>query len=226
MAHGVQDPARPSSDRYEPLPGIPGLPKWIWNRLPRPARIALALLPVAVLALALLLAPGIDRAKEDRARAEQQRLAEIRAERIERIRAEQRPRFRRGAPAGEDLAARAALMAELPAAVRADARERVAAGALDGPIRGVECEPYPRTADRSGAHEDPSAATGRYSCIAVTRTVAAGEFNEAASIGHPYRAMIDFETGRYAFCKVSGRPGEGAIGRDAVVPVPEACGGD
>ena len=92
-------------------------------------------------------------------------------------------------------------------------------------FRSVECEPYPRSVDGRGAHLDPSQATGRYSCLAVTRTAPATERNEASSIGHPYRVLVHFDTGRYAFCKVSGRPGEGSIGREIAAPVPEACGG-
>jgi hypothetical protein len=216
-------PATP--DRYEPLPGVAGIPRWIWRKLPPAGRVALALLPVVGVTLALLLGPGIDKAKDERARAERERLAQLRAERVERLEKEQRPRTGRGAPAGRNLAKRAALAAALPAAIEADARRRVAAGALDGPIRSVQCEPYPRTSSGGGAHLDPSLTTGRYSCLAVTQTVAAGERNEAAAIGHPYRAMVNFDTGRYAFCKVSGRPGEGSIGQQLVVPVPAACGG-
>jgi hypothetical protein len=228
MPKGVQNPSRhgqTAPDRYEPLPGPAGLPKWIWNKLPRAARVALGLLPFAVVALVLLLGPGIDESKDRRAAAERERRAELTAERVQRIEAEQRPRFRRGAPAGRDVAARSALVAALPATIQADARARVAAGDLEGPIRSVECEPYPRSADGGGAHLDPSQPTGRYSCLAVTREVPRTETNEGALIGHPYRAMIDFDTGRYAFCKVSGRPGEGSIGRAILVPVPEVCGG-
>jgi hypothetical protein len=218
-------PPQSASDRYEPLPGVAGLPGWIWRKLPPAGRVALALLPVVGIVLALLLAPGIDESKEERARAERERLAQLRAERVEQLKAEQRPRTGRGAPAGEDLARRAELAAALPAAIEADARRRAAAGDLDGPIRSVKCERYPRSATGEPAHLDPSLATGRYSCLAVTRTVAAGELNEAASIGHPYRAKVNFDTGRYAFCKVSGRPGEGSIGQQPIVPVPPACGG-
>jgi hypothetical protein len=242
MASGVQDPSRgmaqdpsrrvgqdPSpgmvSERYEPLPGVAGLPKWIWGKLPRAGRVAVALLPVAIIALIVLLGPGIDESKDRRAQAERQQRAQQAAERVAQLRAEQRPRFERGTPAGRDVAARAALFASIPIAIRADARQRVAAGALDGPIRSVECEPYPRSVDGRGAHLDPSETTGRYSCLAVTRNVQATERNEASSIGHPYRVLVHFDTGRFAFCKVSGRPGEGSIGRHIPVPVPEACGG-
>jgi hypothetical protein len=214
-----------AQDRYQPLPGVAGLPKWIWQRLPRAGRVGLALVPVIVVALVLLLGPGIDESKDERAQAERERIAQLDAQRVERLRAEQRPRFARGAAAGGDLARRSALVEALPASVEADARRRVAAGSLDGPIRSVACEPYPRTVEGRGAHLDPDLRTGRYSCLAVTREIEATAGNEAAAIGHPYRAMVDFDTGRYAFCKVSGRPGEGSIGRQTLVPVPAVCGG-
>jgi hypothetical protein len=201
------------------------MPKWVWGKLPRWGRIAVGLLPFVVVALVLLLGPGIDESKDRRAEAERQQRAQQAAERVAQLRAEQRPRFERGAPAGRDPAARAALVASVPSAIQADARQRVAAGALDGPIRAVECEPYPRSVDGGGAHLDPSQTTGRYSCLAVTRTVPATDRNEGASIGHPYRVLVHFDTGRYAFCKVSGRPGEGSIARHIPVPVPEVCGG-
>lgn len=214
-----------ASDRYEPLPGVAGIPKWVWGKLPRWGRIAVGLLPFVIVALVLLLGPGIDESKDRRAEAERQQRAQQAAERVAQLRAEQRPRFERGTPAGRDLAARAGLVASLPIAIQADARERVAAGALDGPIRSVECEPYPRSVDGQGAHLDSSQTTGRYSCLAVTRTAPATERNEGSSIGHPYRVLVHFDTGRFAFCKVSGRPGEGSIGRQIPVPVPEVCGG-
>jgi hypothetical protein len=213
------------AERYEPLPGIVGLPGWIWRKLPPAGRVALAALPVLVVALVLLLGPGIDESKEERARSEAQRLAQLRAKRVEQLRAEQQPRFRRGTPAGASLAQRAALLSAATSAVERDARARVASGSLDGPIRSVQCEPFPRMADGRGAHRDPSRGTGRYSCLAVTREVEATASNEAASIGHPYRVLVNFETGRFAFCKVSGRAGEGALGSQPVVPVPAACGG-
>jgi hypothetical protein len=226
VPEGVQHSSRGmESDRYEPLPGVAGMPKWVWGKLPRAGRVAVSLVPFAIVALILLLGPGIDESKDRRAQAEREQQAQQTAERVAELRAEQRPRFERGTPAGRDLAARASLVASLPIAIQADARQRVAAGALDGPIRSVECEPYPRSVDGQGAHLDPSQTTGRYSCLAVTRAVQATERNEAASIGHPYRVLVHFDTGRFAFCKVSGRPGEGSIGREILVPVPEACGG-
>lgn len=213
------------SDRYEPLPGVAGIPGWVWRRLPPAGKVALALLPVLVLALVILLGPGIDRSKDERRQVEAERLARERAERVARLRAEQRPRFGGGVAAGPDLQARTVLLRDAAAAVEADARRRVAAGALDGPIRRVTCEPYPRSLEARGAQLDPTQAAGRYSCLAVTRDVPPNERAEASAIGHPYWIRIDFTSGRYALCKVTGRAGEGSIGAAPSVTVPRACGG-
>ena len=191
-----QEPSRPEGDRFEPLPGIAALPGWVWRRLPKAGKAAIALFPFVVIALVILLGPGIDRSKEDRERAQSERLARHRAERMARLRVEQRPRFGRGTPAGPDIARRTALLGEARAAVEIDARRRVAAGSLDGPVRRVECEPYPRTVEGKGAQLDPARETGRYSCLAITHDVPAGERAEALAIGHPYRMKIDFTSGR------------------------------
>ena len=224
MPAPVQEPSR-KDDRYEPLPGIAGIPGWAWRRLPKAGRVAVALFPLVVIALVLAFGPGIDRSKDERAQAEAERLARLRAERTARLRAEQRPRFGRGAPAGADVGRRATLLREARLAVDADAGRRVAAGSLDGPVRGVACEPYPRSVDSTGAHLDPSRESGRYSCLAVTREVPGGERGEGSLIGHPYRLRIEFASGRYALCKVSGRAGEGSLAVQELVPVPRACGG-
>jgi hypothetical protein len=222
---GGDAPAQSDTGRYEALPGLTGLPSWIWRRLPRPAKVGVALLPFVVVGLVLALGPGIEEGKERRASAQATRLAEARAERVEHLRGEQRPRFGAGEPAAASRAGRRRLLDQGAAGVLADARARVAVGALDGPIRRVECEPYPRTVDGRGAHEDTAQRFGRYACLAVTSEFAPGESNEAGMIGHPYRMRIDFATGRYAFCKVSGRAGEGSIGTTPLVPVPRVCGG-
>lgn len=224
MPAPVQEPSR-KENRYEPLPGIAGIPGWVWRRLPKAAKVAVALFPLVVIALVLALGPGIDRSKDERAQAEAERLARLRADRTTRLRAEQRPRFGRGAPVGADVGQRTALLREARVAVEADARRRVAAGSLDGPVRSVACEPYPRSVDSTGAHLDPTQESGRYACLAVTREVPGGERGEGSLIGHPYRVRIEFRTGRYALCKVSGRAGEGSLAVQELVPVPRACGG-
>lgn len=150
------------------------------------------------------LVPAIDEASRERAAAERRERDAAHERRTRALRAEQRPRFGRSA-----ATAPAAALDDVAAAITADARRRVRAGTLDGPIRRVECEPFPRGVT-------PGPRRGRYACLAVTSSF------EGGAIGHPYRAMLDFQTGRYAFCKVTGRPDPTP---DPAVTTPRACGG-
>jgi hypothetical protein len=149
--------------------------------------------------------------------------AERRAELVRRLEAEQRPRAGRG-PAGapDRLTTRAALFTEVTGAIATDARTRVRRGELDGRIRRVDCEPFPRTVGAPAPHENLSRRRGRYSCVAVTAEFARTDESPGGVIGHQYRALVDFRTGRYAFCKVSGQSGPS---RDQLVTTPRACGG-
>lgn len=230
---GGWSPPRGRDERYEAQPSLTRLPGWAWRRLPVAGKLLVALLPFAVVALVLLLGPGIRESKDERAQAERERIERNQAARAERLRAEQRPRFASGSPAPDSEAGRARLVDGAARAVDADARTRVAAGTLDGPIRGVGCEPYPRTESRAGADQDLSQRYGRYACLAATAEFTGNASDdarpyassEAGAIGHPYRVRIDFDSGRFAFCKVSGRAGEGGLRAEPVVTVPRVCGG-
>jgi hypothetical protein len=218
-----------SSDRYEPLPDLASLPGWIWRRVGRGVRIGAAVLAVALVAISAALLPSIEQSKDERSRSEERQRAAARAELARRLEREQRPRFARSAavaPAGaappRRLAARAELMEELRASVLADARRRVRRGALDGPVLRVECEPFPRTVDGVGADTDLSRRRGRYACIAVTAEFERSEHSIGGVVGHQYRALVDFESGRYAYCKISGQAGPS---RDQLATTPRACGG-
>jgi len=74
------------------------------------------------------------------------------------------------------------------------------------------------------AHSPPGGDRGRYECLAATRDFGATEGSEAGSLGHPYRALMDFRAAQFTFCKVM-RPGEGGFRRRSVTAVPRACGG-
>jgi hypothetical protein len=229
-------------DRYEPLPSLPELPRWLWRRMGRKARIASALTVLAIAAAAAAAIPGLRESQREADARIQRERAEQRAELVERLRAEQRPVAGRASArdparaaaddrrAGRDspdsaagrLAARARVMGDLSAAIGVDARARVERGDLDGPIRRVACEPYPRGLSSSGAEEDLDRRRGRYSCVAVTAAFERTRDNPGGVIGHLYRARVDFATGRYGFCKIAGRPGPE---RESPVAVPRACGG-
>jgi hypothetical protein len=215
-------------ERYEPLPSVAELPGWIWRRTGRGLRILIACLLLAGVALVLVLAADISETKREEADAQRRREAEAKAQRTRELRVEQRPRlgsFESVAPPGADAARRLEVRAgqidELAGAIAADARRRVRTGALDGPILRVDCEPFPRTVAGVGAHETLSRRDGRYSCIAIT-SESEGTNVAQAVLGHTYRALVHFDTGRYGYCKVSGQAGPS---REQLVTTPRACGG-
>jgi hypothetical protein len=222
-------PAMPTQhkepERYEPMPGFLDLPGWLWRRMPTWAKGGLVLAFVGVIAAALILGPGIRESKSEREKAEQQARERVRAANEARLRRQQRPRFAKGQPATSGVPARHRLVEAASASVLADARRRVAAGQLDGPIKGVDCEPFPRNVAGVGADDSTELRYGRYHCLAVTATFEQTEKSSGGLIGHPYRVRIDFDTGRYAFCKIAGRPGEGQLKRRLGVTVPVVCGG-
>jgi hypothetical protein len=207
------------------MPGIIDLPGWLWRRMPPIAKAGLVVAFVALIAVALVIAPGIRESKSERERAEQQARQRAQVAREERIRREQRPRFVTGPAASSGVAARQRLLDEASASVLADARRRVAAGQLRGPIRRVDCEPFPRNVAGVGAEDSTDKRFGRYACLAVTAEFRQTESTSGGLLGHPYRMRIDFDTGRYAFCKIAGRPAEGQLKRRLGVTVPAVCGG-
>ena len=219
----------PQPERHEPLPSVAALPGWIWRRTGRGLRILLACLLLGGVVVALVLAADIRQTKSEEADAQRRRDAEARAQRIRELRAEQRPRvggFETLAPPGAGaprrLEVRAEQIDELAGAIAADARRRVRRGALDGPILRVDCEPFPRTVAGVGAHEDLALRDGRYSCLAITSESGVSDEVAGAVLGHTYRALVHFDTGRYGYCKVSGQPGPS---REQLVTTPRACGG-
>jgi hypothetical protein len=221
-------------ERYDPLPSLPRIPGYVWQHLsPRGRGVAATLgvlLLLGVAAGVILLGPGIRSSKQERAASEQREREARRGALIERLEREQRPLSAAGpadsAPTGaQRLRRRSELLADVRASVGADARRRVRAGQLEGPILRVACEPFPRSVEGRGADEDLARRSGRYECLAVTSEIRAGATQGAGAIGHPFRVLVDFESGRYTWCKVSGRPGERAVTREPLVTVPAACGG-
>jgi hypothetical protein len=206
----------PQNDRYDPLPGFLSLPSFLYRKLGPRGRVAAkvggGVFVVAVAVAAIVLLPRVAESNRERAAEERRRAEAALAARVERLKAEQRPQRGR-AEAG---ASRAAVLTELETAILADARARSAAGKLHGPAANrVECEPL--------AGGDPSAARMAYDCIAVTSDLPSGESSPSGVLGHPFRAVADFSTGRLTWCKVSGRPGEGSLTSEGLVRMPRAC---
>jgi ferredoxin len=184
---------------------------WLSDRM----RWALGTLVVVVVAgTCALVLPSVfdarDAGEADRARAQ----AALEETERRRLAAEQRPV--RGRISG-DVRARAAMTSAVESAILADARRRVAAKRLDGPITDARCSPLVRGTDPYAGR------LGRFDCVAVKRPIIQ-DGKEVASLGHPYVATIDWNRGTWVFCKDNKVPGE--RGKPlAKVPLDAACVG-
>ena len=227
-------PDNARSDRYEPLPGLTELPGYFLRKLsPRGRRSAAVIGGLLVVAVAVglyFIIPAITETKAERAAAEQRAERAHEAQLVAQLKAEQRLVEGRGTPSrglegDAEITARKALAGDLAAAVHKDAEARVRSGEFTHSVNRVECERYPRGAHGEDPATDLASATGRYSCLAITIDAPRTQLNNPSSIGYPYRALVDFPSGKYTFCKFSGRPGELAFDRTVKAPVPRACGG-
>ena len=199
------------------------------RRRPRRRTGAAVVLGLAVaVALVVAVTGPLRRQAADDARRADARQQAIEAAEIRRLRADSQPHRATGRPRrrGEDaLAHRRALVAQTEALITRDARARVRAGTMTGPVAGTNCEPYPGISDRREAEADPAATVGRYECIAYKARVALPELQGAKRqgvLGSPFWAVIDYGPRRIVWCKVTPRAGEGGRSLESV-PVPVPC---
>jgi hypothetical protein len=144
------------------------------------------------------------------------------ARRAAKLRAAQRPVAGRLAiPADpRSTSARQAQVAALETAITRDARGRVAAGRLKGPVRETLCGPL-ESGVRRGDELDLGKRIGRFDCVAVLRDVVK-QGKVVGHLGHNYVGAIDFATGAYVVCQAN--PNQSEAGRDlALAPLPPAC---
>jgi hypothetical protein len=224
-----------AQDRYEPLPGLLQIPGFLLGKLsPRGRRIAAiagAVLAVGAAAGLAVGIPAIVSSKRQSAQADARAQARARAERLAELRRQVRPVSGRGAAAhglsgAAAVSAQTALRGDLVDAILADGVRRAHTGELRFAPKSVECTHSTAGLGGPDPATRPGARTTRYTCLAVTAKVKKASYTAASSIGYPYRALVDFSAGRFAFCRINGRPGELVIGRDIHVPVPAACGGE
>jgi hypothetical protein len=206
-----------SDDRYDPLPGFLSIPGFLYRKLGPGGRMAVkvggGLFLVAAVVATIVLVPRIVDTKRERADRERREAAAALAERRRQLIAEQRP-HRARAEAG---LSRAAVVAQLEQLILADTRARVQSGDMSGPAaKRVRCEPIEHGQDLSGPRVV-------YSCLAVTSDIPETEGSPAGVIGHPFRGVAQFQSGRLTWCKVSGRPGEGSLTNRGLVTLPRAC---
>jgi len=197
------------------------------------ARAALAagvvLIAAVIVSGVLLLAPGINRSKREQAAATRHAAAAQTAVLLRREAAEQRPHAAFGrahvagpsAPAAVRLVQRTLLVSELEQAIAADARARVRAGTLTGPVLYTTCSAYPTG---SPAPQSLLATrVGAYQCLAVNVPIK-NQNGTVGALGDPFWARIDFATSRLAWCKINPRAGERAVGLNVPsVPLAPVC---
>ncbi len=181
------------------------LPGWLWARMGRVSKALVVLAALGVITAAALLAPQIAGTKRDNEAQERREAAEARARAIRELKELQRPRTGRSAQQS-----RALVVLDLERLITTDARSRPQVGRV---LR-TECEAIPADAART-----------RFSCTAVSSDIPKGERSRGGAIGYPFRALVDFRTGRLAWCRIAGRPGEGSNKGRGLVEIPARCGG-
>jgi hypothetical protein len=196
--------AGPSEEHHDALPAFVRLPRFLLDKLPRRHRRA-------VVAAAVLFAAGLTVAIKVAYDAGQRgQLREARAERayrageLRRLIADQRPQTARlGGATGPALERR------LESAIGADARARVRAGALPGPIRRTVCRqgnPLVNGAD------DPNL----FRCLAITSSAV------GVTLGHEFFVRVDPARGLAVWCHNNYPPGHPDT-HTVSVSVPRTC---
>ena len=214
-----------AEQHYEPLPGLLGLPRFVWRRTPRPARIALVVLAAAAAVGTAIAIPLIASGKREGA-AEERRadaVAKARAER--RLRADQAPRRDRAAhaPRAPEAAREAAITAALERAITADARARYRAGTLSGPaVKSTVCRAdSTQLADLQPAARRAGGAV--LECLAAT-SVSMRPDGARFAIGFEFIAAANWRRATFTWCKTNPPPGEKFGGvRRAEVQLKRAC---
>lgn len=160
--------------------------------------------------LALLIPPLQHGKEEGAAKLAREHAAQVRQE-AARLRTDQRVHratFTTTAP-----------VVELEDAITADARARVAAGTLKGPIQTTTCKPA-----GVGSMRYPQSTV--YNCFVATNANAPGEGKDVLGIGYPFIATIYHARHRLAWCKENPQPGEKTRGHGlARVAMSPVCAG-
>jgi len=175
------------------------------------------------IALAIMI-PRINEGKSERAAsaaAEQARLRALNRERVIKLQQPRTGEFaslkpaKNAGPAAE-VAARAQLVAGVETAITADAQKRAAAGEISKVQGPTTCSPT--------AGGPTSGPLGVFDCYTVVRKVPKVKTNVAGSIGYPFRAVVNYSTFTYTFCRTEQFPGEQLIPDPrTVVQLPAAC---
>jgi hypothetical protein len=164
-----------------------------------------AVLAILIAAAAAIALPRLAANREATRERERRAAAERHARFLATVDREQAPRRGRGeadpgagAPPARRREARAALLGAAETGIASDARRRTRRD-----VRGVDCEPFPRSLARSDPAAELRRPAAAYDCVAVTarfggESVPGGE----GIIGIPFRLVVRFDRGGYAWCRI------------------------
>jgi hypothetical protein len=214
-----------SEQRYEPLPGLLGLPRFVWRRTPRAGRITLVVLAGAVVVGTAIAIPFIAAGKHEGAAEERRADAAAKARAERRLRADQAPHRGRAAhtPRAPQAAREAAITTALERAITADARARFRAGRLPGPaVKSTVCSAdITQLADLQPAARRAGGAV--LDCLAAT-TVSTRPGGGRFAVGFEFVAAANWRRATFTWCKTNPPPGEKFGGaRQAEVPLTRPC---
>jgi hypothetical protein len=109
-------------------------------------------------------------------------------------------------------------VAALESAVTADAKQRVAAKTISGPVLSTRCEPA-----STNVIQFPHSRV--YKCFVKTATGLRGEGNDVLGTGYPFVATIYSKERRLAWCKENPHADEKGSRGDVRVTVSPVCAG-
>lgn len=116
-----------------------------------------------------------------------------------------------GATDAQRLAARKALVGAVERQITRDARARVKAGELDGPIASSSCGPILKSKTAIPDDRVLSKHIGRYDCVAIKHHVINGEHQKVAELGFAFVAALNFDTYTYTWCRNTPAQGEAGV---------------
>jgi hypothetical protein len=183
---------------------VPPVP---WRKIALWGTLAAIVIGIA----AAIAVPKIDTAKKEG--AAERAAAKLRADAAERarLRADQKVHYVK-APDGIPL------VGALEVAITADAKKRMAAKTIKGPVLGTKCE-----AAGLGVVQFPASRV--YKCFVKTATGLQGQGADVLGTGYPFVATIYTETRRLAWCKENPHADEKGSHGQYRVPVSPVCAG-
>jgi hypothetical protein len=196
---------------------IPPVP---WRKIAIRGAIGAVLLGIVL----AIMVPRIDATKEKTAADDAAFRAKVRSEHVARVSHAQRASFgearelrpEAGAAPEEVQAARGALITLVQDDMYADAKARAAKGEIRPVTAAPTCERAP------GSPTD--GVYGVFDCFIQTSPVRPGKRNVGGALGYPFRAVVHYDTFKYAWCRAEPIPGEKlVVDANAAVQLPAAC---